>query len=390
MNNDDVDRFRKSNDKRERFAATLLSEPRLLLTTLTICKYISVLAASVLSVSAIVFQTSYLQLDDFSIGSIVLLLTLTFSLIGVILAKIFGSTHYLSLTRSNTVLSAFLIRMFKPFLKPLLRRSVQVQNQLNQSTERKREEQLAQALQLATIDIDPIEGEKEILEGIVNFGTLKVKQVMRPASDISFADASMNFFDLIEFIRKSGFSRVPVCRGSLDQVDGFLYIKDLLPFLEQSAEFEWQKLLRPVHFVPETKKVDVLLKEFQEKRVHLALVITNTNKTVGLITLEDIIEEIIGDINDEFDEPGIRFQKISDNVFLFDAKTSIYEFCKILGVNPAIFQPVKGINESLSALLKEVNEGLPFVGDKISIERFTFVIESVDHKRIKKIRVEIA
>jgi putative hemolysin len=234
-----------------------------------------------------------------------------------------------------------------------------------------------------------VEGEKEILEGIVSFGTLKVRQIMKPATEISYTDISLNFFELIEFIRRSGFSRVPVCRGSLDAVEGFLYIKDLLPFLDQPAGFDWQKLLRPVYFVPETKKVDLLLKEFQEKRVHLAIVVNQHNKTVGLVTLEDIIEEIIGDINDEFDEPGIRYQKLSDNIYLFDAKTSIYEFCKVLNIDPAIFQPVKGLNESMSALLKEVNETLPFIGDKIQIDRFNFVIESVDHKRIKKIRVEI-
>jgi putative hemolysin len=390
MNNDDVDRFRNSNDRREKVVAKLLSNPRLLLTTLTICKYIAVLAAAVLAISAFTFQSEYLNIDDFSIGAIVVMLTVTFSLIGVILAKIFGSTHYIALAKSNSGVSRTLVKIFRPFVQPLLRRSVIVEKKLSLTTEKKTEEELTQALQLATVDNEPIEGEKEILEGIVSFGTLKVKQVMKHASEISYVDISLDFFELMDFINRSGFSRVPVCRGSLDDVQGFLYIKDLLPFLEQPATFEWQRLLRQVYFVPETKKIDMLLKEFQEKRVHMALVVTQTNKTVGLITLEDIIEEILGDINDEFDEPGIRYQKINDLVYLFDAKTSLYEFCKVLHVDPAIFQPIKGINESVSALLTEVNEGLPFVGDKIVLDRFTFVVESVDHKRIKKIRVELA
>jgi putative hemolysin len=390
LHHDDVDRFRASNDLREKKVALLLEKPRLLLLSLTTCKYLSVVGAAVLAVSTFTFQADFLNLHEFSLGFFVLLITVTFSLIGVILGKIFGSTNNIILARSNSGISQGLVRIFRPLVKPLLRTSVRVESKLNLSTERKSEEELTQALQLAIADNEPIEGEKEILEGIVSFGTLSVKQVMRPVTEISFADISFDFFQLMEFVNRSGYSRVPVCRGTLESVEGFLYIKDLLPFLEQTSTFPWQKLLRPLYFVSDTKKIDLLLKEFQEKRVHMALVKNQLDKTVGLITMEDIIEEFIGDINDEFDEPGIRYQKISDRVYLFDAKSSLYEFCKVLNIDPAIFQPIKGINESLSALLKEVNEGLPFVGDKIEIDRFTFVIESVDHKRIKKIRVELA
>jgi putative hemolysin len=172
-------------------------------------------------------------------------------------------------------------------------------------------------------------------------------------------------------------------------VDGILYIKDLLPFLEEGPDFQWQKLVRPGYFVPESKKIDQLLKDFQEKRVHMALVVNAQNITTGLITLEDIIEEIIGDINDEFDEVGVRYQKINERTFIFDGKTSVHEFCKVLHIDAAIFQRTKGINESLGGVLVEVNEKLPVVGDKILIESFTFVIESVDNKRIKKVRVEL-
>lgn len=390
LHRDDVERLMASNDKREKKVALLLEKPRLLLIALTTCKYLSVIGAAVLAISTFSFQADFLNLHEFSLGFFVLLITITFSLVGVILGKIFGSTNNIALARSNSGISERIVAIFQPLVKPLLRTSVRVESKLSLSTERKSEQELTQALQLATADNEPIEGEKEILEGIVSFGTLTVKQVMRPTSEISFADIGFNFFQLMDFVNKSGYSRVPVGRGTLDSVEGFLYIKDLLPFLEQTSGFAWQKLLRPVYFVSDVKKIDLLLKEFQEKRVHMALVKNQTGKIVGLITLEDIIEEFIGDINDEFDEPGIRYQKINDRVYLFDAKSSLYEFCKVLHVDPAIFQPIKGINESISALLKEVNEGLPFIGDKIVIDRFTFVIESVDHKRIKKIRVELA
>lgn len=389
LNSDDVERFKNSADDREKTIALLLANPRLLLNALTASKYASLLAAAVLSV----LSFSYTQIQETSHnptpGATVLLLTISFALVGVILAKIHGTTFPQAVARGNSKACRKLVNIFRPVVKPLIRNSVKVERTLDAKTEEKSVEELTQVLQLATVDNEPVEGEKQILEGIVNFGTLTVKQVMRPKSEISYADMSLNFFQLLDFVRRSGYSRVPVGNGTIDKIEGFLYIKDLLPFLEEGSGFAWQKLLRPGYFVSDSKKVDFLLKDFQEKRVHMAVVVNAQNNTVGLITLEDIIEEIIGDINDEFDEPGQRYQKISDQAYLFDGKTSIHDFCKILHIDPSMFQPVKGINESLSGVLLEVSEKLPAVGEKIVIEPFTFIVESVDHKRIRKIRVQV-
>jgi gliding motility-associated protein GldE len=385
---DDVERFKGSNDDREKIAAALFLDPRLLLNVLTTCKYAMLLAAAIPGI-AFFFQQGVTRFDDISLGTAVLFLTVAFALAGVIVPKIYGTTFAITLARRNSKACRRLIRILKPILQPLLRMSIRVEKKLDESTEQKSVEELTQALQLATVDNDPVEGEKEILDGIVNFGTLTVKQVMRPRSEIFFTDVSLDFFELMDFIKRSGYSRVPVCRGSLDMVEGFLYIKDLLPFLQEGKQFAWQKLIRPGYFVQDSKKIDFLLKDFQEKRVHLALVINQQGSTAGLITLEDIIEEILGDINDEFDEVGVRYHKMNESTFLFDGKTSIYEFCRVLHIDPREFYPVKGINESLGTLILEVNEKLPAVGDKIVIPPFTFVIESVDQKRIKKIRVQI-
>jgi putative hemolysin len=385
---DDVERFKGSNDEREKIAAALFLDPRLLLNVLTTCKYAMLLAAAIPGI-AFFFQQGVQSFDDISLGTAVLLLTVFFALAGVIVPKIYGTTFAVMLAKRNSKACRKLIRILRPILRPLLRMSIRVEKKLDESTEQKSVEELTQALQLATVDNDPVEGEKEILEGIVNFGTLTVKQVMRPRAEISFTDVSLDFYQLMEFIKRSGYSRVPVCRGSLDMVEGFLYIKDLLPFLQEGRQFAWQKLIRPGYFVQDSKKIDFLLKDFQEKRVHLALVINPQGSTAGLITLEDIIEEILGDINDEFDEVGVRYHKISENTFLFDGKTSIHEFCRILQIDPIQFYPVKGINESLGKILAEVNDELPAVGDRIVLASFTFVIESVDHNRIKKIRVQI-
>lgn len=388
LSTDDLDRFRNSEKVEEQIAASLVVEPRLLLTILSTCKYAAILAASVLSIASIVYRTNEFILLSDAIGEIIILAVL-FALFGVILPKIYGSSNHIVTSRSNSKVCKRLTVFLKPVVKPLLKVSIKVEQILDSRSEQKSIEELTQALKLAAIENEPIEGEKEILEGIVNFGILTVKQVMKPRIEISYTDVSLDFHQLMDFIKRSGFSRVPVCRDSLDKIEGVLYIKDLLPFLDEGKGFAWQRLLRPGYFVPETKKIDSLLKEFQEKRVHLALVVNLQGQTTGLISLEDIIEQIIGDINDEFDEVSTRFQKINDRTFLFDGKTSLQEFCRVMRVSPDMFHPVKGMNESLGGILTEVNETLPSSGDAIIIEPFTFIIESVHNMQIRKIKVLI-
>ena len=387
LNSDDVDRLRRSNNESERIAVDLLVNPRLLLTVLTTCKYMLLSSAAILFVITFssVFAIQYGLLYIFIAAS---LLTILFALFGVILPKIHGTTYNLSIVRRSSSVCKKLTTILKPVINPLLKMSEKVEKKMVTITEQNSVKELSHALQLATIENEPQEGEKEILAGIVNFGTLTVRQVMRPRSEISYTDISLSYHQLLEFVKKSGYSRIPICNGTIDKVEGILYIKDLLPFLDADNSFSWQKLLRPGYFVPELKKIDALLKDFQEKRVHLALVVGEQGAISGLITLEDVIEEIIGDINDEFDEVGSRFQKINDTTFLFDGKISIQEFCKIVNIDPVVL-PVKGLNESLSGFLLEVNEKLPAPGDQITVEPFTFIVEAVDRKRIKRIKVNV-
>ncbi len=388
LSTDDLDRFRNSKDPQEQIAASLTVDPRLLLTVLNTCKYAMILAASVLSIASVLYRTNEVIALSSSFGEIIIVAVL-FAVFGVILPKIYGSANHLAIVRRNTRPCKWLTVVLKPIIKPLLKVSVKVEQILDARSEQKSIEELTQALKLAAIENDPIEGEKEILEGIVNFGILTVKQVMKSRPEISYTDISRDFHQLLDFIKRSGFSRVPVCRGSLDHVEGVLYIKDLLPFLDEGKTFAWQRLLRPGYFVPETKKIDFLLKEFQEKRVHMALVVNQHGQTKGLISLEDIIEQIIGDINDEFDEVGARYHRIDDKTFLFDGKISLQEFCRVMDVSADMFHPVRGINESLGGVLAEVNGALPSSGDAIILEPFTFIIESVQNMRIRKIKVLI-
>ncbi len=385
---EEIERWRTSSSKREQIVSKLLKDPRLLLTVLTTCKYALLVAAAVITMASFAWNAE-VSASRPALLIWMVLLALGFGLFGVILAKIYGSAVASRIVSRNARAVAGLVALLRPIVAPILRMSLSVERILLSKSEQKSVEEFTSALQLATIDNEPVEGEKEILEGIVNFGTLRVKQVMRPRTEISFVDVSVNFHELMEFIRKSGYSRIPVCDGSLDNIIGLLYIKDLLPFLGEGRDFDWRKLIRSGYFEQESKKIDFLLKDFQEKRVHIALVVNQQGRTLGLITLEDIIEEILGDINDEFDEIGSRYQRLDEHTYVFDGKTSVYEFCRVLNVNPGMFYPLRGINESLSGVILQHNRTMPEVGEKITMGPLSMVVEAVDQKRIKKVRVEV-
>lgn len=230
--------------------------------------------------------------------------------------------------------------------------------------------------------------EKDILRGIVNFGTLTVKQVMQSRMDLTAVEMTMDFHELMDRINKSGYSRIPVYNDTVDYIEGILYIKDLLNHIDKEEDFEWQKLIRKAMFVPEYKKVDALLKDFKNKRVHMAIVVDEYGGTSGLVTLEDLIEEIIGEINDEFDEiDDLSFKQLDDQTFIFEGKTSLNDFCKKLEIEPQVFDEVRGENESLGGLLLELNTRLPKSGAKIVYDRFEFTVTAVDAKKIKKVKV---
>jgi gliding motility-associated protein GldE len=229
----------------------------------------------------------------------------------------------------------------------------------------------------------------DLLKASESFNSLTVKQVMRSRMDITAFNIEMDFHDLLLNINESGFSRVPVFRETIDKIEGILYIKDILPYISRGKDFPWQNLLRPAYFVPENKKIEELLTEFQERHNHAALVVDGYGGISGLITMEDILEEIVGEINDELDEVDLNFIRLAHNVFIFDAKISLNDFSKAVGVEPDFFSEAKGESESLGGLLLQMNSNLPKKGDKIFYRNFVFRIESASNKRIKKVKVKI-
>lgn len=235
----------------------------------------------------------------------------------------------------------------------------------------------------------PNMSETNLIKVAESFNQTTVKQVMRSRMDITAIDIDIDFNELVENLNQSGFSRVPVYRETIDKIEGVFYMKDVLPYIGRTKEFPWQNLIRPAYFVPENKKIEELLREFQEKHAHMALVVDGYGGISGLITLEDILEEIVGEINDELDEVDLNYIKLDDKTYIFEGKTSLNDFFKITGTDSEIFEDVKGESESLGGVLLQMNSNLPKKGDKIFFKNFVFRIDSANNKRIKKIKVEI-
>jgi len=248
-------------------------------------------------------------------------------------------------------------------------------------------DQLSQALELTSTD-DTSQEEQKLLEGIVSFGNTDTKQVMSPRIDLFALDIEETFAEIFPKIVEKGYSRIPVYRDNIDHIEGVLFIKDLIPHINKK-EFDWKTLLREPFFVPENKKLDDLLKDFQGMKSHLAIVVDEYGGTSGIVSLEDVIEEIVGDISDEFDDENINFSQIDDRNYLFEGKINLKDFYRIIDVDEDLFEIRKGEAETLAGFILEILGNFPKKGQKIQFENCLFTIEVVDKKRVKQIKVTI-
>jgi len=379
-----IEAKRKSRLRSERHLLILLANPRLSIAAITAWRYFFLIIGVTFFSFAIPFSDVLIALLYFVV------FVLGFFFIGIALPKIYGSTHAITLSPRMASACFRLVQLSKVFLQPFLKLSDDIEQKIQVVEEQRSVKELEQALELAAAHKDTTESEKEILKGIINFGTYTVREVMRPQQEIYAADISFNFHDLLLYIRKSGFSRIPVYRDTVNNIQGILYIKDLIPYMKESKSFYWQKLLRPAFYVSENKKIDLLLKDFQEKRVHLALTVNDTGTIAGIITLEDIIEEIIGDIHDEFDEAGAYVRKIDEFNYVIDSNITLTEFCRLLDLQRELFGAHGEDDDTLATFLKERQPNLRRRGDKMTLEPVTFTVEAVDQQRIRKVRVHIA
>jgi gliding motility-associated protein GldE len=278
-------------------------------------------------------------------------------------------------------------KIFKPVTSVLMFSSSFVRKRTGARRSNISMDDLSDALELTTSD-DFNEDEK-ILKGIVNFGNINVSAIMCPRIDVTAIDIRSGFDKIISLIIESGFSRIPVYTNSFDKVKGVLYAKDVLPYTDSPGNFKWQSLIRPPYFVPETKKINDLLKEFQSTKIHMAIVIDEYGGTSGIVTLEDILEEIVGEITDEGDEDSLLYRKIDEKTYIFEAKILLNDFCKVLNIDEDLFEDVRGEAETLAGLILELTGEIPQKDQTIKFSDFIFKIESADKRRIKEVRVEI-
>ena len=378
----EIKKYAKEKNKRLTNAINLLKRPDKLLANILIVN--NLINVAIITLSAY-FTWSSFGKSAYVFFVLTFIVTAIIIFCGEIIPKVYASKNKKLFVKTSSLVLIPSSVLFKPLILILIKISKAFKNNKRELLESSKEE-LNKAMSL-TIDKSTSKEEKDILKSIINFGSIKVKEIMKSRVDIVAFEIDDSFEKISKLINKSGYSRIPVFKDTIDNIEGVLYVKDLLPHLNEK-EFDWTKKIRPAFFVPENKNIDVLFKDFQEKRVHLSLVIDEYGGVSGLVTLEDIIEEIVGDIKDEFDfEDDFYYKKIDSNTFLFDGKTSLNDMCKVLNIHKDFFDASKGESESLGGLILELNSKIPSVGDKIKIDNFIFTIMSVDKKRIKRVRV---
>lgn len=317
--------------------------------------------------------------------SITIILTFLLLLFGEIMPKVYSRQEPLRFCRRTVGGILVLRKIFWPLESLLIHSGVIAEKMVQKEKHLLSVDDLEQALELT--DKEEIKDEQSILQGIIRFGDETAKEVMTSRQDIVDLDIRSSFTDVLKCIVENNYSRIPVYQNNTDNIRGVLYIKDLLPHLSKPASFRWQSLIRPPYFVPETKKIDDLLREFQENRVHIAIVVDEFGGTSGLVTLEDILEEIVGEINDEYDEEEKNYSKLNYNTYIFEGKTLLSDFCKILNIGDEEFSEVEGDADTLAGLLLEIKGDFPSVYEKLNYKNYSFEIMEVEDRRISKVKV---
>lgn len=386
----EIDELKEDHNSANNLIAKMVDNPKKLLATILI-------ANNLVNISIVLISP---ELIDFAFGSIestlvrdvmnIGLVTFVLLLCGEILPKIYANRNNLAFAKRVAYFIYILDTVFTPISLPMKSFTVWIQKRLGKTKSNISVGQLSQALELASEE-DTTNEEKKLLESIVSFGNTETREVMVPRVDIFALSEETPFSEVLSEIVKIGYSRIPVYRENLDNITGVIYIKDLLPYIEKS-DFEWTKVMRKAFFVPENKKLDDLLSEFQEKKIHLAVVVDEYGGTCGIITLEDIMEEIVGSINDEFDDDDVTYSKINDHTYIFEGKTVLKDFYRIVKMddeNILLFDEKRGEAETLAGFLLEISGNFPQKGKPIVFHNYSFTVEAFDKHRIKEIKVKI-
>jgi len=386
----EIDELKEDHNSANNLIAKMVEKPKKLLATVLI-------ANNLVNISIVLISP---ELTNFTFGGIknpilrdvmdIGLVTFVLLLCGEILPKIYANRNNLAFAKRVAYFIYILDTIFTPISLPMKSFTVWIQKRLGKTKSNISVGQLSQALELASEE-DTTNEEKKLLESIVSFGNTETCEVMVPRVDIFALSEDTPFSEVLSEIVKIGYSRIPVYRENLDNITGVIYIKDLLPYIEKT-DFEWTKVMRKAFFVPENKKLDDLLSEFQEKKIHLAVVVDEYGGTCGIITLEDIMEEIVGSINDEFDDDDVTYSKINDHTYIFEGKTVLKDFYRIVKMddeNILLFDEKRGEAETLAGFLLEISGNFPQKGKPIVFHNYSFTVEAFDKHRIKEIKVKI-
>ena len=383
---DDIEKLKGDKSKKAIAAMKLYNKPQKLLSTILV-------ANNTINI-AIVLLAAFLssRIFDFTtepvLGFVINIVVITFLLLffGEIMPKVYATRNHVKMALIMAYPLSVLEKILQPVTSLLIYSTSFVKARSGIRRSNISMDDLSDALELTS---DELEEDEKILKGIVNFGNINVSAIMCPRIDVTAVEIKTGFDKIVSVIISSGFSRIPVYSGSFDTVKGILYAKDVLPYTSNPGNFKWQPLLRPPYFVPETKKINDLLKEFQSKKIHMAVVIDEYGGTSGIITLEDILEEIVGEITDESDDDQSLFRKLDNKTYVFEGKILLIDFCKILEIEEDLFEEVRGESETLAGLILELTGEIPEKNQTIKFGNFIFRIQSADRRRIKEVRVEI-
>ncbi|MGB5437037.1 MAG: gliding motility-associated protein GldE [Maribacter sp.] len=387
----DINTIDQNNTSKGNIIVKLLDRPKKLLATILIANNainIGVVLLFNVIGNTLFSNINYVLFNFISVRFLLEVVVATFLILmfGEILPKVYANRNKISFTHFMAYPLKVLDFLFSPLSLPMRSSTIYLNNKLGKYKSNLSVDHLSQALEL-TSEGDTTKEEQRLLEGIVSFGNTDTKQVMRPRIDLFALSEDMKFPDVLNEIKIQGYSRIPVFSENMDNVLGVLYVKDLLPFIDRKS-FNWISLIREPYFVPENKKLDDLLLEFQEKKNHLAVVVDEYGGTSGIVTLEDIIEEIVGDISDEFDDEDLVYSKLDEYNYVFEGKTALKDFYRVLKMEDEHdFEEQKGESETIAGFVLEIAGSFPKKGEKIIFKNYEFIVESLDKKRLKQIKV---
>lgn len=384
----DINEMENSDNRAEKLVLELRNKPKQFLATILIFNNLVNVTITIFStyIMSLMFNLEVNPLWAFIIN--VIIVTSLLLIFGEMIPKITAAKSARSLATNIAPMIKFLMFFFKPLSSILVHSTSIIDKRLAKKNVNSLSiTDLSTAVDITTADETPAD-ERSMLQGIATFGEKEVSDIMQPRVQLFAVKLSTQFDNLIEMVIQNGFSRIPVYEDTLDDIKGILYVKDLLPFLD-TPDFHWQRLIRQAFFVPENKKINDLFQDFRSKKIHIAIVVDEYGGTSGLVTMEDVLEEIVGDIRDEFDAANDNkfYHKIDDNTYIFQGQTSLVDFCKVFDINELYFEEIKGESDTLAGLILEMEGRIPVAGYSTSYKEFGFVIEKADKRRIIEIKV---